>query len=142
MDPTLLGLVLDSSAVVTAERKRQPISEFSNALLQVYRQINVSLSQITVAELVHGIHRARTLETHQSRQQYIEQFLALIPLPPSTQETRWLVGQLGGQEAAKGNVLPMADLMIAAAAIEQNYAVPTSNIRHFERIPGLVVMRS
>ena len=40
-----------------------------------------------------------------------------------------------GQERAKGNVLPFNDLMIAAAAIEQGYAVLTSNLRHFQRIP-------
>jgi predicted nucleic acid-binding protein len=31
--------------------------------------------------------------------------------------------------------------MIAAAAIEQGYAILTENLRHFEKIPGLVVKR-
>ena len=33
-------------------------------------------------------------------------------------------------------MLPLNDLMIAAAAIEQGYAILTDNIRHFKRIPG------
>jgi predicted nucleic acid-binding protein len=50
------------------------------------------------------------------------------------------VGRIEGQEAAKGNVLPFNDPMIAAAAIEPNYAVLTGNIRHFAKIPGLTVI--
>jgi hypothetical protein len=34
---------------------------------------------------------------------------------------------------------PLNDLMIAASAIEQGYAVLTTNVRHFEKIPGLVM---
>jgi len=44
-------------------------------------------------------------------------------------------------ESAKGNVLPFNDLLIAAAAIEQGYAVLTENVRHFQKIPGLNVIR-
>jgi predicted nucleic acid-binding protein len=32
--------------------------------------------------------------------------------------------------------------MIAAAAIEQGYAVLTGNERHFQKIPGLTVLRA
>ena len=59
---------------------------------------------------------------------------------PSLKQTGWLVGQIEGQEAAKGNVLPFNDLMIAAAAIEQGYAVLTTNLRHFQKIPNLSVV--
>jgi predicted nucleic acid-binding protein len=52
----------------------------------------------------------------------------------------WLVGLIEGQEAAKGNVLPFSDRMIAAAALEQGYAVPTKHLRHFRKIPNLIVV--
>jgi predicted nucleic acid-binding protein len=68
--------------------------------------------------------------------------VSLIPVHPVTKETGWLVGQIQGQEAAKGSVLPLNDLMIAAAAIEQGYAVLTGNVRHFRKIPGLTVISS
>jgi predicted nucleic acid-binding protein len=38
-------------------------------------------------------------------------------------------------------VLAFTDLLIAAAAIEQGYAVLTENLRHFEKIPGLHVLK-
>lgn len=59
---------------------------------------------------------------------------------PPTKQTAWLVGQIEGQEAAKGNTLPFNDLLIAAAAIEQGYAVLTGNLRHFQKIPSLKVV--
>ncbi len=71
---------------------------------------------------------------------YIEELVNLILVHPVTRQTAWLVGQIEGQEAAKGNVLPFNDLMIAAAAIEQDYAVLTGNVRHFQKIPGLNVI--
>jgi predicted nucleic acid-binding protein len=37
-------------------------------------------------------------------------------------------------------VAPFNDLLIAAAAIEQGYAMLSSNLRHFRKIPGLQVV--
>jgi predicted nucleic acid-binding protein len=66
--------------------------------------------------------------------------VSLIPVHPVTKPTAWLVGQIEGQEASQGKVLPFNDLLIAAAAIEQEYAVLTGNVRHFQMIPGLNVV--
>lgn len=140
MESSLLGLVLDSSAVIGAERNKHAVGDFIEAILHAYGPLEISLSPITVAELVHGIYRARTPEISQRRRQYIEERLALVPVHPATKRTAWLVGRVEGEEAAKGNVLPFSDLMIAAAALEQGYGVLTRNVRHFEKIPGLRVV--
>ncbi len=140
MESALLGLVLDSSAIVAAERKTQPVPEFIASIFRAHGPLDLSLSPVTVAELVHGIYRSKTSETGQRRRQYIEELVNLVPVHPVTNRTAWLVGQIEGQEAAKGNVVPFNDLMIAAAAIEQGYAVLTGNIRHFQKIPGLTVV--
>jgi tRNA(fMet)-specific endonuclease VapC len=77
----------------------------------------------------------------QRRREYIDELVKLLPLHPITLQTGYLVGQIEGQEAARGNVLPFNDLLIAAAAIEQGYAVLTQNLRHFEKIPGVQVLK-
>jgi len=136
----LTGLVLDSSAVIVAERKKQPVTDFIEAILTAHGPLELSLSPVTVAELVHGIYRAKTPEAAQRRREYIEELVSLVPVHPATNKTAWLVGQIEGQEAAKGNVLPFNDLMIAVAAIEQGYAVLTGNLRHLQKIPGLIVV--
>ncbi len=56
----LTGLVLDSSAVITAERKKQPVTDFIETILAAHGSVDLSLSPVTVAELVHGIYRAKT----------------------------------------------------------------------------------
>ena len=115
--------------------------ETVEAIQTAYGEIELSLSPVTVAELVHGIYRARTPEVSQRRREYIEELVKLLPLHPITRQTGYLIGRIEGQEAAKGNVLPFSDLLIAAAAIEQGYAVLTENLRHFEKIPGVQVLK-
>jgi predicted nucleic acid-binding protein len=139
MESTLLGLVLDSSAIISAERRRQPVAAFVEDILTAHGPIELSLSPVTIAELVHGIYRARTPEAAQRRREYVQELVDLLPVHPVTKRTAWLVGQIEGEEAAKGNILPFNDLMIAAAALEQGYAVLTGNLRHFQKIPGLDV---
>ena len=71
----------------------------------------------------------------------MESLTDLIPVHSITYRTAWLVGQIESQEAAKGNVLPFNDLLIAASALEQGYAILTENLRHFRKIPGLTVVQ-
>lgn len=141
MESTLLGLVLDSSSVVTAERKKQPVPAFIESIFRAHGSVELSLSPVTVAELVHGIYRSKTSDVAQRRREYIEELVSLIPVHPITERTAWLIGQIEGEEAARGNVLPVSDLIIAIAAIEQGYALLTGNLRHFQKIPGLTVVR-
>lgn len=140
MEPTFLGLVLDSSTVISAERNKQPIPDFVEAILNQHGPLDLSLSPVSVAELAHGVYRVKTPAAGERRRRYVEELIRLIPIRPITERTGWLVGQIEGQEAAKGNVLPFNDLMIAAAAIEQGYAVLTGYLRHFRKIPNLIVI--
>jgi hypothetical protein len=57
VDATILGLVLDSSILIAAERRKLTASE---AIANV--QIAVVHSQVSVAETGHGIYRANTPE--------------------------------------------------------------------------------
>jgi predicted nucleic acid-binding protein len=141
MESAVLGVVLDSSIVITAERKNLPVPQLVEAIQTAYGEIELSLSPVTVAELVHGIYRARTSEVSRRRREYVDELIQLLPLQPITLQTAYLAGQIEGQEAAKGNVLPFNDLLIAAAAMEQGYAVLTENLRHFAKIPGLQVLK-
>jgi predicted nucleic acid-binding protein len=56
-----------------------------------------------------------------------------------TATTAEILARIGGEQAAKGVNLPLADLIIGACAIELGYAIATSNLRDFSRIPGLEV---
>ena len=141
MGSAFLGLVLDSSAIIAAERKRQPVPDFIDVILAAHGENELSISPVTVAEIVHGVYRASTSDASRRRRDYIEELIELIPVYPITNRTAWIVGRIEGEEAAKGNILPFSDLMIAAAAIEQGYGVLILNLLHFQKIPGLAVVK-
>lgn len=140
MAAALLGLILDSSTAIAAERSKLSVADFIESILRAHGPLDLSLSPVTVAELVHGIFRARTPAAAQARRLFVEELVNLVPVHPVTKQTGWLVGQIEGQEAARANVLPFADLMIGATALEQGYAVLTRNLRHFQKIPNLTVV--
>ena len=85
--------------------------------------------------------RADTPERKGTRQQFIQELLAALPIYPVTVSLALRVGQIDGENQAKGIRVPLADLLIGVTALELDYGVATANPRHFERIPGLSVVR-
>ena len=142
MESPLLGLILDSSVIIAAERKRQTVEALLTLIRQTFGEIEVAISAVTVAELVHGVVRADTPEIRDRRRAFIDELKKHVPVHPVTDSTAEIAGQLSGEQAAKGIVLPADDLLIGASAIEQGYAVATLNARHFQKIPGLQVISS
>ena len=67
MDAAILGVVLDSSSIITAERRKLPVPQLIEAIQTAHGEIEISLSPVTVAELVHGICRAKNLEASRRR---------------------------------------------------------------------------
>jgi tRNA(fMet)-specific endonuclease VapC len=142
MEPAILGLVLDSSVLVAAERAKLTTPE-------VIRNIRASadvgdvpivISALTVAELAHGIYRANSPERSQQRRQFLDELKAHVPVHPITEVTAEIMARVGGQQAAKGINLPFADLIIGSCALELGYAIGTDNLRDFGRIPDLKVL--
>jgi predicted nucleic acid-binding protein len=60
---------------------------------------------------------------------------------PVTVSLALRVGQIDGENQAKGIRLPLSDLLIGVTALELGYSVATGNLRHFKMIPGLSVVR-
>jgi|SRR5271165_2909876 len=140
MESALLGLVVDSSIVIEAERKHQTIEDLLTAIRQRFGEVEILISAVTLAELVHGVERANTPEIRQRRRAFIDELKRHVPVQPVTDETAELAGIISGSQAAKGINVPLDDLLIGVAAIEQGYAVASLNRRHFEKIPNLIVV--
>jgi hypothetical protein len=51
MDPTILGLILDSSMAIEAERQGLNVAEFLKSITRIVGDNEVALSSVTVAEL-------------------------------------------------------------------------------------------
>ena len=140
MESPLLGLILDSSVIIAAERKRQTVEELLTSIGQTFGEIEIAISAVTLAELVHGVARANTPEVRAARRAFIDELKEHVPVHPISDSTAEIAGQISGEQAARGITLPADDLLIGASAIEQGYAVATLNTRHFRKIPGLQVL--
>jgi tRNA(fMet)-specific endonuclease VapC len=141
MEPAVLGLVLDSSVLVAAERKKLTTPEVIRKVREAAGDVTIVISSLTVAELAHGIYRADSPERARMRRQFLDEMKAHVPVHPVTESTAEIIGRIGAEQAAKGINLPLADLIIGACALELGYAVGTSNIRDFNRIPGLSIIQ-
>ena len=140
MESAFLGLVLDSSVLVAAERKNLTTPEAIREVREAAGDVSIVICSMTVAELAHGIYRAGTPERKRMRRRFLDELKAHVPVHPITESTGEIIARIGAEQAAKGIVLPLADLIIGACALELGYAVGTANLRDFKRIPGLTVI--
>jgi predicted nucleic acid-binding protein len=141
MESILLGLVLDSSVLIAAERRKLTAEQGAEMVRKAAGEIPIVLCALTIAEIGHGIYRATTPEIRDRRLAFLDELKATVPIHPVTEVTAEIVARIGGEQAAHGDNLPLGDLIIGACALELGYAVGTSNVRDFARIPGLRVVR-
>ena len=100
-----------------------------------------ALSAIGLTELMHGLYRAKTPALRLRRQSFLDEVLTDLTVYPYTKETAILAGKIDGEQQNQGVVIPFADLLIGATALSLGFSVLTANLRHFEKIPGLSVVR-
>jgi predicted nucleic acid-binding protein len=140
MEPARLGVVLDSSVVIDAERQRLDVTRFLKLISTRIGEREAALCSISVAELAHGVHRADTPERRQARRAFLDDLKATVPVYAITGETGELVGKLNAESSQKGVSIPFDDLLIGACALERGYAIAIWNPRHFRMIPGLNII--
>jgi predicted nucleic acid-binding protein len=81
-----MGIVLDSSVLIAAEREKRPVSQLLESLAAEHSETEFLLSAISVMELEHGWHRANTPEAASKRRCYLDEVLAILPVEPFTRE--------------------------------------------------------
>lgn len=92
-------------------------------------------SAVVIGELYQGAFRSRDRDRHL---QNIEQRVlpALTVLPYDTAVARRF-GAIRAMLEERGELLPDADLQIAATAVRHGLILVTGNLKHFARVPGL-----
>jgi tRNA(fMet)-specific endonuclease VapC len=134
-----VGLILDSSVLIDAERQARPVSELLTSIRMVFGVTEILLSAVSVIELEHGIWRANTPELARRRRIYLEEVFAAIPVQAFTKEMGQLAAKIDAEARQTGSVIPFADLQIGVTAVHLSCAIATRNVRHFRMIPNLVV---
>ena len=134
-----MGLILDSSVVIAAERLGQTAYQMLEAISQQKQDPEIAISVVTVVELAHGIARADTPQRRAGRQQFLDDLLAGMPVHPVTVAIALRAGQADGLMQAAGKRMALADLLIGSTALELGYSVATANVRHFAMLPDLPI---
>ncbi len=136
-----MGLILDSSVLIAAERQGKNARQVLTAIREHIGEIEVGISVVTLIELAHGAARANTPQRRLKRQKFIEELISAMPVYPVTVAIALRAGQLDGENQAQGLKFALPDLLIGVTALELGYSLGTSNVRHFGDVPGLSVLR-
>jgi len=140
MESSILGLVLDSSVLTAAERRESDRIRLSNRLKKCWGSAECSLRFVNSGNRPQDLSRQHAGNSAAPRSLSPEELKATVPIHPVTEVTAEIVARVGGEEACKGVNVPLGDLVIGACAQELGYAVGSSNLRDFARIPGLTVI--
>ena len=57
-----MGIILDSSIIIAAERRGRPVTEILEQVRSAQGELEIGLSVVSIAELVHGAYRLKTQE--------------------------------------------------------------------------------
>jgi tRNA(fMet)-specific endonuclease VapC len=136
-----MGLILDSSLLIGGERRGQRVWDILERALALHGETESAISAVTVVELIHGIHRAKSQSDAIRRRGFVEELCQAVPVEPVTLEIARIAGRIEGEQAAKGIVIALPDLLIGVTALHLGYSVATLNLRHFQSIPGLAVVQ-
>jgi predicted nucleic acid-binding protein len=141
VEPASVGIILDSSIIIAAERRGHTVREILEQVKAAQGEIELGLSVVTIAELVHGAYRTKTQAQQQRRLEFIDRLSNDLPMHPVTLAIARLAGRIEGQQEAMGIQFAFEDLLIGATALHLGYEVATLNLRDFKRIPGLPVIQ-
>lgn len=136
-----MGLILDSSIAIAAERRGDTVRAFLERVIDKAGDQEAAMSAVGVVELIHGVHRANTPERRTRREAFVEDILSTVAVYPLTTDIARLAGKLDAEQQSHGIVIPFADLLIGTTALSLRYSVATANVRHFNRIPGLAIVQ-
>jgi predicted nucleic acid-binding protein len=134
-----VGLILDSSVLIAAERRKQAFSDLLTSVTTATGFGNIMLSAVGVIELEHGYWRANTPELAARRRAWLDEILTALPVEPFTKEMGQLAARIDAEARKSGHTIPFADLQIGVTALHFGFAIGTSKVRHFAMIPDLEI---
>jgi tRNA(fMet)-specific endonuclease VapC len=134
-----VGLVLDSTVFIAAERRGLNAHQTLTELAHRFPDEQFAICSVTLMELAHGIARADTPQRAATRRQFVEELVMASHVHDITVQVALRAGQIDGECTARGVRIPVSDLLIGVTALELGYKVLTANLRHFQVIPGLLV---
>jgi tRNA(fMet)-specific endonuclease VapC len=123
--------LLDTNACIRILNNSSP-----NLVAELHRHNpeDISLCAVTKAELLYGAQRsARPAQN----QRLLEEFWAPFTSAPFDDRCALHYGEIRAQLERQGTPIGPNDLLIAATAVANGFALVTHNVREFSRVTGL-----
>lgn len=136
-----MGVILDTSVLIAGERRGESVQAVVQRVQAACGEQHAAFSVVTLVELTHGIFRAKTDADRALRRAFTEELCRDLVVHPVTAEIAELAGRIEGEQGARGVSIAFEDLLIGATALHLGYSVATFNLRHFQQIPGLSLVR-
>jgi predicted nucleic acid-binding protein len=138
-----MGLIIDTSVFVRAERHKQSIAEMLSELVTgLSLDDDVYISVATVSELLVGVHCADSEERRMIRSAFVEQIIASFTAIEITAPVSRVHAIIVADLLRRGEIIGVQDMWIAATAIQNSFSVLTYDASDFSRIKGLNVIKA
>ena len=131
-----MGVVVDSSVFIAAERARLDWSGFHESI----ETEPLFLTVVTLAELLHGARRADSPSRKAGRLAFIAEIEARYPLLTFGRGEAAEYAEIWAALSLRGQIVGTHDLQIAAIARHHGHRVATLNAAEFSRVPDLGVL--
>jgi tRNA(fMet)-specific endonuclease VapC len=125
---------LDTSFIVALLRRDKGAEEKLGEY--VSGNIGLSTTPITACELFKGAYGSKRGEVEVEKVRKLLGYLEILEFSLSACER---YGKLVNEEPLRSSPIGDLDAVIASIALTQNEPLVTSNKRHFEKVPGLIV---
>lgn len=133
-----MGLIIDSSLLIAAERGRFDMEAFLEAEAAMEA---VFITSVTASELLHGVHRA-TPNRRARREAYVESVLDDLPILSFDLPCARRHARLWAMLEVSGNRIGAHDMMIAAICLRFGHKLATLNEGEFARVEGLILVKA
>lgn len=126
----MLKYMLDTNIVIYVI-KRKPLT-----VLDTFNKYTGSMciSNITLAELMHGVEKSTLPEKNLRR---VEDFVSRLEILDYQPKAAAHYGEIRADLERKGTPIGVNDLHIAGHARSEGLILVTNNVREFERVVGL-----
>ena len=132
-----MAYLFDTDAISELLRPR-PLQSYLDWLKSIPREDQFT-SAVTIGGLFKGAYRSSARERHLKNIE--DRVLPAVTALPFDVSVARVFGKVRAHLEQTGNILPDADLQIAATALFHDLELVTGNVRHFERIPDLRINR-
>lgn len=123
-------LCLDTNVLIDYLKGREP---GSSAAEKAVKEYDCYVSAVTVYELLFGVARAKKEIGEQA-------LLGVMSVLPFDHSTAKIASNLHADLISKNKDIGIKDVFIAATCLEKGIPILTANKRHFDRVPGLIVV--